>query len=126
MKYNKSKKELLAEAVNIDQIDEKTKSTIRKAIEHQEVSSCVDFNTYNIQTCSSLNKIVEYRRRILNRNNRKFHGADDAILKLVALPADHPVSWIALQIHDAIIVLIVDRSSNRLIHAMSTDAPTRP
>ncbi|MEE4374746.1 hypothetical protein V2K27_13510 [Pseudomonas alliivorans] len=123
MNSKKTKKEFFSETNDIADIDNVTKSRIKNLLKCEDMFAEIDLSIYNIQTCSSLKPIIEYRKKTLNRNNRDLLGAADAISKLEKFPPEHPASWIAMQTNNAIIVILVDRNTNKIIHAMSTEAP---
>ncbi|MEE4946612.1 hypothetical protein V2K24_14065 [Pseudomonas alliivorans] len=123
MNSKKTKKEFFSEADDIVDIDIVTKSRLKNLLTCEDMSADIDLNVYNIQTCSSLKSIIEHRKNTLNRNNRDLLGAEDAIFKLEKFPPEHPVTWMAIQTNNIIIVMIVDRNTNKIIHAMSTETP---
>ncbi|MEE4732788.1 hypothetical protein V2K60_16325 [Pseudomonas alliivorans] len=123
MNSKKTKKEFFSEADDIVDIDIVTKSRLKNLLTCEDMYADIDLNVYNIQTCSSLKSIIEHRKNTLNRNNRDLLGAKDAISKLEKFPPKHPATWMAIQTNNIIIVMIVDRNTNKIIHAMSTETP---
>ncbi|PBP84528.1 hypothetical protein [Pseudomonas syringae] len=107
-----------------DDIDIHTAKVLEQAKAHVYFIHGLNLEIYNINGSSSMRQIVDYRIDTLEKSGRTFYGAKECTLKLGRLAPDHPVSWIAKKMENNILVLIIDRKSNGVIHAMSTTAKT--
>ncbi|KPX33207.1 hypothetical protein ALO70_102446 [Pseudomonas amygdali pv. eriobotryae] len=116
--------ETIENILKTDGVDIHTAKVLEQAKAHAEFIHGLNLDIYNVNGSSSMRQIVDYRIDTLEKSGRTFYGAKECTLKLERLAPDHPVSWIAKKVENNILVLIIDRKSNGVIHAMSTTAKT--
>lgn len=120
MSSKKINQESIENTLKIDDLDIHTVQVLEQARACPELISGVDLDIYNVEGGSSMRQFVEYRTGTLGRTGRALHGVEECLLKLERLAPDHPVSWVAKKVSNNILILIVDRELDSVIHAMST------
>ncbi|MFA1025944.1 MULTISPECIES: hypothetical protein [Pseudomonas syringae group] len=120
MKFKKINQETIENILKFDDIDMYTAKVLEQAKTCVEFINGLNLDIYNVDRSSSMRQIVDYRIGTLEKSGRTFYGAKECTLKLEKLAPDHPVSWIAKKVKNNILVLIIDRKLNSVIHAMST------
>ncbi|MCD5976335.1 hypothetical protein [Pseudomonas quasicaspiana] len=120
MSSKKINHESIEATLKIDDLDRHTVEVLEQARACPELISGVDLDIYNVEKGSSMRQFVEYRMGTLGRSGRALHGVEECTLKLERLQPDHPVSWVAKKVGNNILILIIDRELDSVIHAMST------
>jgi hypothetical protein len=120
MSSKKINQESIENTLKIDDLAIHTVEVLEQARACPELISGVDLDIYNVDEGSSMRQFVDYRMGTLGRSGRTLHGVKECTLKLDRLETDHPVSWVAKKIGNNILILIVDRKFDSVIHAMST------
>ncbi|MBI6748670.1 hypothetical protein [Pseudomonas syringae] len=120
MNFKTINQETIENILKSDDIDMHTAKVLEQAKACVEFINGLNLDIYNVDSSSSMRQIVDYRIGTLEKSGRTFYGAKECTLKLEKFAPDHPVSWIAKKVKNNILVLIIDRKFNSVIHAMST------
>ncbi len=120
MSSKKINQNSIENTLKIDDLALHTVEVLEQARACPELISGVDLDIYNVEGSSSMRQFVEYRMGTLGRSGRALHGVEECTLKLEKLQPDHPVSWVAKKVGNNILILIIDRELDSVIHAMST------
>ncbi|WP_116831225.1 hypothetical protein [Pseudomonas syringae] len=112
--------ETIENILKSDNIDMHTAKVLEQAKGCVEFINGLNLDIYNVDRSSSMRQILDYRIGTLEKSGRTFYGAKECTLKLEKLAPEHPVSRIAKKVKNNILVLIIDRKFNSIIHAMST------
>ncbi|AKF53626.1 MULTISPECIES: hypothetical protein [Pseudomonas] len=107
------------EALSINDIDKDTRALLSCSKKDKALVNGINIDRYDIHKCSELKEIVNYRMERLQLEKRPLVGAQTCIEKLKKLPKDMPTSWASVHIDKEVLIFIINRVNNSIIHAMS-------